>query len=57
MIHGLFMHSAELFKENEYKTLSGRQTVQIHPSSILFNSKPMSVLYNELVHTNKTYMR
>ena len=51
------MNSAEFSKENEFKTICGRQTVQIHPSSVLFNSKPMFLLFNELVHTNKTYMR
>jgi len=34
-----------------------RQLVYIHPSSVLFNSKPACVLYNELVKTNKTYLR
>ncbi len=51
------MNCAEYHKENEFKTLSYRQTVQIHPSSVLFSSKPAFLLYNELVQTNKTYMR
>jgi hypothetical protein len=37
--------------------LTSRQLVQIHPSSVLFNSKPSCVLFNELVKTSKTYMR
>ena len=57
LIHGFFMNAAEYFKENEYKTITSRQIVQIHPSSVLFNSKPACILYNELVKTNKTYVR
>lgn len=37
--------------------MTSRQTVLIHPSSVLFNSKPACVLFNEIVKTNKTYMR
>jgi len=57
LIHGFFMNSAEYFKENDFKTINHRQIVQIHPSSVLFNSKPTCLLYNELVFTNKNYMR
>ncbi|CAF1020682.1 unnamed protein product [Brachionus calyciflorus] len=57
LISGFFMNAAEYQKENEYKTITSRQIVQIHPSSVLFNSKPACVLFNELVKTNKTYMR
>jgi hypothetical protein len=51
------MNSAEYFKENEFKTVGNRQIVQIHPSSVLFNSKPTCLLFNELVLTNKHFMR
>lgn len=57
LIHGFFMNAAEYFKENEYKTITSRQIVQIHPSSVLFSSKPSCIIYNELVKTNKTYLR
>lgn len=57
LIHGFFMNAAEYQKENEYKTITTRQLVYIHPSSVLFNSKPTCILYNELVKTNKTYLR
>ncbi|RNA11852.1 ATP-dependent RNA helicase DHX33 [Brachionus plicatilis] len=57
LISGFFMNAAEYQKENEYKTMTSRQTVLIHPSSVLFNSKPACVLFNEIVKTNKTYMR
>ncbi|XP_071950560.1 ATP-dependent RNA helicase DHX33-like [Antedon mediterranea] len=55
---GLFMNSAELQRDGTYKTLdNNRQTVSIHPSSCLFQCKPAYVLYQELVHTSKCYMR
>ena len=57
LIQGFFINAAEYTKENEYKTITSRQIVQIHPSSVLFNSKPSCVLFNELVKTAKTYMR
>ena len=57
LIHGFFINTSEYWKENEFKTISSRFTVQIHPSSVLFNSKPTCLLFNELVHTNKIYMR
>ncbi|CAN4117103.1 unnamed protein product [Withania somnifera] len=37
-------------------TLSGL-IVQIHPSSVLFRAKPECIVFNELVHTNHTYVR
>ncbi|XP_077987856.1 ATP-dependent RNA helicase DHX33-like [Glandiceps talaboti] len=54
---GLFMNSAELQRDGSYLSLDRRQTVSIHPSSCLFQSKPAYVLYNELVYTTKCYMR
>jgi ATP-dependent RNA helicase DDX35 len=40
-----------------YVTLRGKQTVHIHPSSVLFQYPPEWVVYSELVHTTKRYMR
>ena len=40
-----------------FSKITSRNIVQIHPSSVLFNSKPSCVLFNELVKTNKTYVR
>ncbi|XP_055812110.1 pre-mRNA-splicing factor ATP-dependent RNA helicase DEAH10 [Solanum dulcamara] len=37
-------------------TLSGL-IVQIHPSSVLFRAKPECIVFNELVHTNHSYVR
>jgi ATP-dependent RNA helicase DHX8/PRP22 len=40
-----------------FSKITSRNIVQIHPSSVLFSSKPSCVLFNELVKTNKTYIR
>ena len=38
------------------RTLS-RQTVAIHPSSVLFHSKPSCIVFTELIQTGKRYVR
>ena len=40
---------------NTYKV--GNQVVSIHPASVLFGSKADCVLYNEITHTTKCYLR
>lgn len=57
LARGLFMNAAELQPEGTYQTVSHRQPVAIHPTSSLFGLKPQFVVYNELVHTSKCYMR
>nr|XP_033778035.1 ATP-dependent RNA helicase DHX33 isoform X2 [Geotrypetes seraphini] len=57
LAHGLFMNTAELQSDGTYTTTSTRQPVAIHPSSVLFHCKPACVVYNELLHTSKCYMR
>ena len=37
--------------------LGSRQTVSIHPSSVLFHSKPACIVFTELVQTGKRYVR
>ena len=54
---GLFMNSAERQLGGTYQTVAHRQTVAIHPTSSLLGAKPQYVVYNELVHTSKCYMR
>lgn len=53
----MFVNAAELQLDNTYKVLSTGQTVHIHPSSCLFRRKPAYVIYNELIHTSKCYIR
>jgi len=54
---GLFANSAERQLDGTYMTILHKQTVFIHPSSVLFMLKPPYVIFNEVVKTSKCYMR
>jgi HrpA-like RNA helicase len=54
---GYFMQCAYRQADGVFKTLMGRQTVHIHPSSILHGQKPDCVIYHELTMTTKCYLR
>eukprot|EP00039_Didymoeca_costata_P030367 m.29206 g.29206 ORF g.29206 m.29206 type:complete len:1054 (-) comp8076_c0_seq1:74-3235(-) len=54
---GYFYHTAKIGKGGQYRTVKSQQSVQIHPSSSLFEQTPHWVLYHELVLTTKEYMR
>jgi HrpA-like RNA helicase len=62
-LHGFFNNVAYRASSNTssgmatYLTLRGKQTVHIHPSSVLFQYPPEWVVFSELVHTTKRYMR
>lgn len=52
-----FLKAAMKQPDGTYRvTLSGL-IVQIHPSSVLFRAKPECIVFNELVHTNHSYVR
>ncbi|XP_061819111.1 ATP-dependent RNA helicase DHX33 [Nerophis lumbriciformis] len=55
--HGMFINAAELQPDGSYLALDTRQPVAIHPSSVLFQAKPAYVVFNELLHTSRCYMR
>ncbi|XP_042165085.1 ATP-dependent RNA helicase DHX33 [Oncorhynchus tshawytscha] len=57
LAHGLFVNAAELQPDGSYTALDTHQPVAIHPSSVLFQAKPAYVVFNELLHTSKCYMR
>ncbi|XP_041949777.1 ATP-dependent RNA helicase DHX33 isoform X1 [Alosa sapidissima] len=57
LAHGLFTNAAELQPDGSYVALDTHQTVSIHPSSVLFQGKPAYVVFNELLHTSRCYMR
>ncbi|KAK6623572.1 hypothetical protein RUM43_009424 [Polyplax serrata] len=57
LITGLFMNVAELQLDKKYIMISTNQAVSIHPSSVLSNSLPHCVLYSEVIHTTKCYVR
>ncbi|EFA82926.1 DEAD/DEAH box helicase [Heterostelium album PN500] len=54
---GFFYHTAKLENSGTYRTTKHNQSVQIHPSSCLFQSAPKWVIYHELVETTKEFMR
>ena len=55
---GFFYHTARLSKNGGmYKMVKYQQTVQVHPSSSLFEDRPRCLIYHELAFTTKAYMR
>jgi pre-mRNA-splicing factor ATP-dependent RNA helicase DHX16 len=55
---GFFAKVATLNRSGDsYRTLHSKQTVFIHPSSVLYKTKPKWLIYNELVLTSKEFMR
>lgn len=55
---GFFPNAAYLHYSGVYKTIRGDEELYIHPTSVLYTlEQPQWVLYCELVHTNKLYMR
>jgi HrpA-like RNA helicase len=56
-VRGFAKNVASLQRDGTYRTSEGKFDVTIHPSSCLFGKKPENLLYFELVHTNKLYMR
>uniref|UniRef100_A0A4W6EG49 RNA helicase n=1 Tax=Lates calcarifer TaxID=8187 RepID=A0A4W6EG49_LATCA len=57
LAHGMFVNAAELQPDGSYLALDTHQSVAIHPSSVLFQAKPAYVVFNELLHTSRCYMR
>lgn len=54
---GFFYHTAKIQKGGVYRTIKHNQSVQIHPTSSLFQQMPRWVIYHELVFTTKEFMR
>ena len=48
---------ARLMPDGSYQTVEGRQTVGIHPSSVLFGKKVEAIMFQELVFTTRAYAR
>lgn len=49
--------AAQRQTNGEYIALVSRQSVAIHPSSVLFTRRASCVLFNELLFTSRLYMR
>ena len=56
-VKGFATKTAALGPDGSYRTLVGKQTVAIHPSSGLFGKKVPAILFNELVFTSNTYAK
>ncbi|CAA2960480.1 pre-mRNA-splicing factor ATP-dependent RNA helicase DEAH10 [Olea europaea subsp. europaea] len=52
-----FLNAALKQPDGTYRALSSGLTVQIHPSSVLFRTKPECIIFDELVRTNHNYIR
>ncbi|KAK1294409.1 putative pre-mRNA-splicing factor ATP-dependent RNA helicase [Acorus calamus] len=52
-----FLNAALKQPDGSYRAMESGQRVQIHPSSMISGTKPDCVIYNELVQTNRPYLR
>ncbi|KAJ3695365.1 hypothetical protein LUZ60_000742 [Juncus effusus] len=52
-----FLNAAIRQPDGLYRAMASGQSVQIHPSSVLFRTKPDCIIFNELVRTNQNYVR
>ena len=54
---GFITKTAALCADGSYKTMVGRQTVAIHPSSVLYGQKVAAIMFNEFVFTSRHYAK
>ena len=54
---GFATKTARLCPDGSYKTMVGKQTVAIHPSSVLFGKKVEGIMFNEFVYTSRSYAK
>ncbi|CAH8349792.1 unnamed protein product [Eruca vesicaria subsp. sativa] len=52
-----FLKAAQRQMDGTYRALESGEIVHIHPTSVLFRSKPESVIFNELMQTSKKYIK
>ncbi|CAL5037269.1 unnamed protein product [Urochloa decumbens] len=52
-----FLNAAMRQPDGSYRALATGQSVQTHPSSVLFRTKPDCVIFNELVRTTQNYIK
>ncbi|KAF2096689.1 ATP-dependent RNA helicase-like protein [Rhizodiscina lignyota] len=57
LTRGFLFNTAALHPDGSYRTLFGKQTVAIHPSSVLFGRKVEAIVFSEFVFTTKAYAR
>ncbi|CAF2137149.1 BnaA02g07640D [Brassica napus] len=52
-----FLKAAQRQMDGTYRALESGEIVHIHPTSVLFRSKPECVIFNELMQTSKKYIK
>ncbi|KAI9362530.1 putative Pre-mRNA splicing factor [Zopfochytrium polystomum] len=57
ILTGFFAQAAKLQYDGTYRTIREDQLVAIHPSSVLFNRSPGYVVFNEVVQTDRAWIR
>lgn len=58
IVSAFFANAAFLHYSGVYKTIRGEHELHIHPESVVsFISQPKWVVFNEVLHTTKEYMR
>ncbi|KAJ9647219.1 Salivary acidic proline-rich phosphoprotein 1/2 [Coniosporium tulheliwenetii] len=57
LLRGFAANTARLMPDGSYRTLSGNQTIAIHPSSVLFGKKVEAIVFSESVFTSRSYAR
>eukprot|EP00117_Sycon_ciliatum_P038968 scpid50983/ scgid28870/ Probable ATP-dependent RNA helicase DHX35; DEAH box protein 35 len=58
VVAGFFPNAARYHASGCYKSIREDQTLHVHPTSVLFASKPQPwLLFNEIVETDRKYMR
>jgi HrpA-like RNA helicase len=56
-VSGYFLQSAIRLADGTYKTITSKQHVHIHPSSIIFGTRPDCIIFHEITLTSKCYLR
>lgn len=57
LLRGFASNIAVLMPDGSYQTHMGRQTVAIHPSSVLCRKKVEAIVFSEFLFTTKAYAR
>ncbi|KAI8843788.1 P-loop containing nucleoside triphosphate hydrolase protein [Chytriomyces cf. hyalinus JEL632] len=57
VVSGYFSQAAKLQPDGSYATLRERTICHIHPTSVLFNRSPNYVVFNEVLQTDRIWIR
>ena len=57
LVVGLFANAACLSRHGSYQTVRGKESLFIHPSSVLFQRPPKWLIYHQVEFSEKQYMR